>query len=326
MEVTIETATEQDFCGIITVGGTLQTSPTDIRTIVAPSAGEVVMKKEIVSGSTIRAGSSLISINTKVLAQSSTAERNSLALAAAKREKERCERLIKENLITLNEYNVALSVYEQAFAEYSASIAKGKNLVTVCAPIDGFVTSCNVKAGDFVEAGQTLATISSSNNLILLAEIPEREFAHIDDITGAYFQPSYDKNIYDIDSLGGKIVARDLSTQNNGGFLNITFLFENRAGLVAGTYSQVWLKMRNHHNAVTVPLTALVREGDEYYIFVKDDATCFDKKMVKCGENNGTRIEIKSGLKAGEQFAATGAQQIALAGIANAIPVHSHNH
>ena len=44
------------------------------------------------------------------------------------------------------------------------------------------------------------------------------------------------------------------------------------------------------------------------------------------GESDGERIEIKSGVKAGDRVVTRGAIQVKLASASNAIPAHNHNH
>ena len=56
------------------------------------------------------------------------------------------------------------------------------------------------------------------------------------------------------------------------------------------------------------------------------DAEGYQKQEVTLGESDGERIEIKSGVKAGDRVATQGAIQVKLASASNAIPAHNHNH
>jgi multidrug efflux pump subunit AcrA (membrane-fusion protein) len=52
-------------------------------------------------------------------------------------------------------------------------------------------------------------------------------------------------------------------------------------------------------NVLTVPLSAVEQQGNETYVYVKNDQT-FDKRLVKTGLSNGLVIAIREGLKEGE--------------------------
>jgi len=47
---------------------------------------------------------------------------------------------------------------------------------------------------------------------------------------------------------------------------------------------------------------------------------------VTLGADNGSEVQILSGLKAGDEVVTEGAYQIKLASASNAIPAHTHNH
>jgi len=47
---------------------------------------------------------------------------------------------------------------------------------------------------------------------------------------------------------------------------------------------------------------------------------------VTLGANNGSEVQILSGLKPGDEVVTRGAYQIKLSSASNAIPAHSHSH
>lgn len=52
----------------------------------------------------------------------------------------------------------------------------------------------------------------------------------------------------------------------------------------------------------------------------------YKKQLVTLGADNGERVQILSGIKAGNKVVTQGAYQVKLAGATNAIPAHSHEH
>ena len=67
----------------------------------------------------------------------------------------------KEFLSIQNTYEIAGEIYNSLSKNYTGS---GIRITT---PISGFFKSINVRQGEFVEAGKTLAVITQNKNLIL---------------------------------------------------------------------------------------------------------------------------------------------------------------
>ena len=322
---TMEVATKA-FRGVIKVGGTIVTSPTDAATLVAPASGQIRLAGNLVEGAKVRSGQTLFTINTEALSETSNATRTSLALEATTKRLERAKSLIAERFITQKEYDETEAAYTLALAEHKAATSRGGSASSVGATMDGFVTALMVRSGDYVTAGQALATVTRGQSMLLRAEVPERHFANLSDIVSARFKPSYTDKVYDIDSLGGYLMAREAAAQQNGGYLSVTFSFRGAGSLVAGCYTDVWLLTRDRHDALCVPTGALVREGELSFVFIQEDATCFIKREVRLGESNGAETEVLAGIEAGDKIVVAGAPQLAIAASARVIPGHSHNH
>ena len=77
---------------------------------------------------------------------------------------------------------------------------------------------------------------------------------------------------------------------------------------------------------LTLPVGALTEEQGAFFVYVQADSTCYVRREVRLGETDGRRVEVKSGLKAGERVVTRGAIRVRLASAANVIPAHTHNH
>jgi membrane fusion protein (multidrug efflux system) len=62
-----------------------------------------------------------------------------------------------------------------------------------------------------------------------------------------------------------------------------------------------------HADAVTVPVEALVPQGDEYQVFVVDSVGIAHARPVKVGARSETKAEVLDGLTPGERVVTTGA-------------------
>jgi multidrug efflux pump subunit AcrA (membrane-fusion protein) len=70
-------------------------------------------------------------------------------------------------------------------------------------------------------------------------------------------------------------------------------------------YGEITLSTRG--NAVTVPLEALVPEGDGFKVFVVDAKGIVHARPVTVGVRTATEAEIQSGLRGGETVVTYGA-------------------
>ena len=89
---------------------------------------------------------------------------------------------------------------------------------------------------------------------------------------------------------------------------------------------EVYLLTSPIEDVLSVPVSALIEEQGIYSVFIRLDEEGYQKREVKPGANNGSEVQILSGLKPGETVVTQGAYQIKLASASNAIPAHTHNH
>lgn len=69
-----------------------------------------------------------------------------------------------------------------------------------------------------------------------------------------------------------------------------------------------------------------VEEQGLYFVYLQLDEEGYKKQEVTLGASNGKKVQILTGLKAGDRVVTKGAYQVKLASASNAIPAHSHEH
>ena len=69
-----------------------------------------------------------------------------------------------------------------------------------------------------------------------------------------------------------------------------------------------------------------LESGYEYSTQIELDEEGYKKQEVTLGASNGKKVQILTGLKAGDRVVTKGAYQVKLASASNAIPAHSHEH
>ena len=172
--VAIETIMPGDFAQVVTVSGYVVPTHGTESTISSTMSGIVkIANNDITEGYKVSPDQTVFYISTQELADGNPVAAAKAELVAAKQEWERAQLLIKDNIISQREFEASHLRYETALAA-SKSMGDGKMIRSVKAPIAGYVQNLLVRNGDYVSAGQALATISQDCHLQLRAELPER--------------------------------------------------------------------------------------------------------------------------------------------------------
>ena len=327
--VKVETVKPGNFHGVIHTSGKVMAASCDETTVVATISGRVAHMGHVSEGLKVAGGTTLFSITSAGMqvADGDPVQRAKIDFERAERDYTRAQALIKDKIISVKDFAVAKAEYEAAKLTYT-SMQKTRSAggVVVAAPRGGYIKQCLVNGGDYVEAGQPLAIITQNKHLYLRAAVPERRFNALNNIRSAKFSTSYSNRLYDISQMGGHIQSYGRSAEVNNSYIPVIFEFNNTGDVVQGSYADIYLITHERQQVITLPLTAITEEQGLHYIYIQKDAEGYQKQEVTLGESDGERIEIKSGVKAGDRVVTRGAIQVKLASASNAIPAHNHNH
>lgn len=324
--ITTETVTAEDFAEVIHTSGQILSAMGDEMTVVAKTSG-IISFGRLTEGSAVGKGGQIATISSKELGGGDQLAKAKAAFEAARKEYERDLQLSKDNIVSESHLDQSRLAYEQAKVEYDA-LASGTSKdgnVSVTSPLGGFIKKLNVNQGDYVETGTPIAVVSQNRRLRLRADVSEKYYGLISGIKDANFSTSYSDETYNLKALNGRLVGYGKASDGDY-YIPVTFEFDNKGDLIAGSYVNVYLKSSSSSRAISVPVGAVVEDQGVYYVFVQNDETGFLKREVKLGQSDGQRVLIKSGLNEGDVVVATGAIQVKLASV-TAVPAgHTHSH
>ena len=326
MGIASETAGMGAFCPTLAVSGKVMEAGGDERTVAAPTAGIVRLSRQLPEGSRLGKGMTAMTIDASQIEGGSPAKAAEVAYQTAQADYERAKRLLADKLVSEKDYNAAKAAYESARLAREATPASRGGIVSVASPMAGYVKTCYVSDGDYVTVGQPLLTVTQNRRIYLRADLPERHYEQLDRIHSATFRTAAANKVYDLDELGGKLIATGKSSEATPGYIPVTFEFNNTKGILPGAFAEIWLRTDCSMEAMTLPVEAITEEQGTYFVYVQDDSTCYRKQRVTTGMTDGKRIEITSGLNGGERVVTRGAMAVKLASAGNAIPAHTHNH
>jgi RND family efflux transporter MFP subunit len=316
---------------VVKTTGEILSAPGDEVTVAAKSNGIVKFASNTnVVGSPIRIGQSMFSVtggeipfeNVAAAKQSARAE-----LTTAEAEYSRASELIKDKLITRGEFEAAKLRYQNAqialtnlSRNYSAG---GKSLSS---PISGYIKNILVSEGQYVIAGQPLATITKNQKLVLRADVSLKDANRISSIQEANFTIIQNKLNYNTKTLNGKLLSIGKTTEDATPFIPVHFQIDSRPGIMPGSFAEVYLKTVPIYNALVIPTSALIEEQGLFYVYVQTEGESFQKRELKLGANDGEKVQVLSGLAEGERIVTKGAYQIKLSQASGALPAHGHEH
>ena len=169
----------------------------------------------------------------------------------------------------------------------------------IVAPFAGVVTARYADTGALVAAGTSSSTqaiavvrLAQISKLRLVLPIPESLAGqiHLGDPVKVHVQALNQ----DIEGKVSRFAdSLDLQTRT----METEIDFENRDGhLIPGMYAETRLSMREKKNALTVPLEAVTRNGDDATVLAVNAQNILEERHVKLGLEDNARVEVLSGL------------------------------
>ena len=320
-----------DFVNVIKVGGQIVSSQNDEQTVVATSEGIVQFaNRQLTEGATVVAGQIVATVSSRNLQSGDPVAKAKAAYLAAQSQLERAKELIADKIISQKAYEQAKLDYEQALAAWRGmESTASKGGVVISSPRAGYVKNILVRQGDYVNIGTPIITLTSNRRLQLRADVPQQYLRLLPSVSGANFRIPGDNTLYRLSALNGRVESYGRSLADGSAFAPVIMSMDNVGALLPGAYADVYLLMNDGKQCISLSESAITEEQGLYFVYVAepDEPGVFVKREVSVGRDNGERIEITAGLKAGETVVTQGAMQVRLASMSGSVPEgHSHSH
>jgi membrane fusion protein (multidrug efflux system) len=264
--------------------------------VVAKTSG-VALAVLVEEGQVVRAGQALVRLDPDRL-------RLQVAQAEAQMRKlennyRRAQQLVEQQMISANDVDQIKYDLENARAFYRAA-ALELSYTTVTAPISGVVASRSIKTGNFVQINTPIIRIVDQSRLEATLNVPERELSTlkaglpialaVDALPGKVFQGTVDRIAPVVDS--------------GSGTFRVVGSFASDGVLQPGMFGRIRIDYDQRADALVVPRIALLDDGDPAVFAVRNGKA--SRVPVKVGYVDGEWIEVREGLKAGEQVVTAG--------------------
>jgi len=328
-EYVVEKIQPGSFHEVLRTSGEIMHLPKNKANLVAPVSGIVEFAdNSVLSGKSVKKDEILLKISGESVAEDNLLvkyQKSKNTFRQAKEDYERAQKLKKEQLISEKEYLQHKTHYLNAKSDFETMKTHvEKNSGVVKSNIPGYLKDVLVEEGDHVKAGQKVAYVVNNNRLMLKAEVSQRYASRLDDFSSANFETP-DGKLYHTGELNGKLVSTGKSTTNESFYLPVYFSIDNTSGLVPGSFVHIFLIGEKKHDVLALPKGAFIEEQGNFFVYVEKDNE-FQKTAVTIGAEDGKKILVKSGIKAGDRVVTHGAFQVKMEQMASSLPAHGHSH
>jgi multidrug efflux pump subunit AcrA (membrane-fusion protein) len=231
----------------------------------------------------------------------------------------RASELFKRSLVSQQALDDAQATLHSKQAIYNSALQNGKNLrasiqasqaavklaqrqlrdTQIRAPFDGYVEKRLVNLGELVKPQTPVIAIVRLDPLKVTAEIPEKMAPWITTGEAVHLQV----DAYQGRTFTGKVSRISPAVNTSTRAFPFEALVPNaEAALKPGTFARVHIQSGKIDNVLTLPYTALQYRYGVNRVFVVAGAR-LNMRELSVGERVGDRVEILSGVKAGEQVA-----------------------
>jgi len=194
-----------------------------------------------------------------------------------------------------------------AFGQGADQAAGGSARVAIRSPLAGFVLSRDAVQGQTVEPEHVIAVIGDLDRVYFLGRLFEKDLARVK--VGASVEVRL--NAYPAETFEGSIETIGRQIDPAARTVTARVVVSNHADLVKiglfGTARVVVGPAEVPAKRVVVPLSAVTRVAGKNAVFVRQPDGDFELHPVTVGRSAGGRVEILSGLRAGEAVVVDGA-------------------
>jgi RND family efflux transporter MFP subunit len=205
------------------------------------------------------------------------------------------------------QYQAAQNTAQQSYRSLQAARArvdlarKSAADTVVRAPFNGIVAERLVSTGDYVSRGMKVATVVRIDPVRVELTVPEQYLSQVK--AGQPVRLSVDAYPGETFTAHVRFVSPALKTDQRA--LTVEAIAANGDGrLKPGLFATALLQQPTPAPALLVPATSVETVAGTSRVFVIAADNKIEERIVTLGEKLGDRVEIASGVKAGERVAA----------------------
>ena len=217
----------------------------------------------------------------------------------------RIAELFKRNIAAASEVDRLEAQLKDLEAQLKAAkLALERTKIT--APITGRLNEIETKIGDWMSIDKSVAQILQIGEVKVTVGIPESDVSAVTDLKEA------DIIIEALDKLRLKGKKLFLSRQPSdlARLYNLELVVDNPDGrILPGMFARAEIVKKRFEDAFAVPIYAVISQDNENFVYLEKDNKA-EKRSVELGILVGWIIQVRSGLKVGDNVIIVGHRQV----------------
>lgn len=214
---------------------------------------------------------------------------------------ERISALAKENITAESKLDETEARLDELTAQRSeAQLALDRTSIT--APIGGRLNEIKAKQGDLLDVNQAVAQILQFQKVKVTVGVPESDVAAVMELeeAGVIIEALENRRVK------GKKVFLSSQPRTMARLYDLELMVLNPDGqILPGMFGQVELVKKVFDQALSVPLYAVITQGDDRFVYVEKDGQA-EKRLIRLGVLIGWQVLVKEGLHPGERVIVVG--------------------
>ncbi len=253
-----------------------------------------------------------------------TVNENSAVYKNSEIDLQRAKELLKEDLVSREYYDNALTNRNKYRAALDGSVAElskanlNLSYTNITSPMDGRIGKANYSVGNYVTPNSgTIAQIYSTNPMRVIFPMKSGDFIELkkyykknpdSDSTASVLLGLADGSTYEIE---GQIEFVDNKIDENTGTVTLRAIFENPDEiLVPGDYVNITIRINKPEKVMLIPQSATKTDiGTGYYVWVVKDGKAIKRDLV-VNQNVDNYWIVESGLDYNDVVIMNGIQNI----------------
>ncbi len=295
--------------------------------IIAPEVGGYrVAEVNVDVGDRVQKGQELVRLSTALLeadvdSKQAMVKQREAELANAQSSLKRAKTLASRQAVSASDLDQLESQAKAAEAQLQSAKADLETAqlklkyTHVTAPDDGIITSRTVTVGQVAQTGTEMLRLLRQSRVEWRGQIPEARLAELAQGQAVTVTTT------DGAQYAGKIrvVAPTVTDQNRTGLVYVSLPTDPR--LRPGMFARGDIVV-GQGRSLTLPLQSIVSSDGYSYAFVLRPNHTVERRRIETGAVFGDRIEVTSGLSAGEVVVAKGAGFLKDGDLVNVAPAH----
>ncbi|MEN8202084.1 MAG: efflux RND transporter periplasmic adaptor subunit [Bacteroidota bacterium] len=322
---------EKTFYSVIPTSGEILAMPGEKKNVAANGKGMVLFaSRNLVQGSPVTQGEHLFTISSETMLENNIElqyQEYQNSYEKSRSEYLRHKKLFAEGAISEREFiNTRADYQADSLRFYNLKKHTTSEGLKVIAPVTGTIHELNVSEGQFIDVGEIMVIISSNRTLLIRADLGQQHYNQLSTIETANFRPAYSDQVYSLEEMHGKLLARGSSVAENDHYLPVMFEVQNDGRILEGAFTEIYLKTTTRDSCLVLPETALTEEQGEFYAYIQQTGESYSKIAVTTGSHDGKFVEITAGLNPGDRVVTEGVMLLKAASMESSVVGHGHSH